>query len=178
VTQWRQIVGWPYEVSDDGQVRRAAPARNSYVGKVLRPNTDRYGYLYVRLSRSGQVKDFKVHRLVCWAFNGPPADDEDQVCHIDGDQTNNVPSNLTWGTAQANADDRHRHGTTQRGEAHFRSLLTVTQVQQLRREADMARVGRRRVPRGFCFRKAKELGVTEYTVRDIISKSGKSWRWL
>ena len=46
-------------------------------------------------------KTYKVHRLVCEAFNGPPFDGA--VCmHMDEDARNNRPSNLKWGTQKEN----------------------------------------------------------------------------
>jgi hypothetical protein len=46
-------------------------------------------------------KSYKVHQLVCEAFNGPKQ--EGQVClHLDEDYTNNKPTNLAWGTQKEN----------------------------------------------------------------------------
>lgn len=46
-------------------------------------------------------KTYKVHRLVCEAFNGSPK--KGQVCmHVDEDSRNNVPRNLEWGTQKQN----------------------------------------------------------------------------
>jgi len=46
-------------------------------------------------------KTYKVHRLVCEAFNGPPF--EGAVCmHLDSDYKNNKPENLAWGTQKEN----------------------------------------------------------------------------
>jgi hypothetical protein len=46
-------------------------------------------------------KTFKVARLVCEGFNGPPP--TDAVCmHLDENASNNVPSNLAWGTQKEN----------------------------------------------------------------------------
>lgn len=46
-------------------------------------------------------KTYKIHQLVCEAFNGPKQ--EGQVCmHLDEDYKNNRPDNLTWGTQKEN----------------------------------------------------------------------------
>ena len=46
-------------------------------------------------------KTYKVHRLVCEAFNGTPP--EGAVCmHLDEDSRNNRPGNLRWGTQKEN----------------------------------------------------------------------------
>jgi hypothetical protein len=46
-------------------------------------------------------KTYKIHQLVCEAFNGPKQ--EGQVCmHLNEDYKNNRPDNLTWGTQKEN----------------------------------------------------------------------------
>lgn len=84
---WIEIEGYPnYAVSNDGQVM------NVITDTVLslRPN-DR-GYLRVRLSNEGTVREFYVHKLVGRAFFNFPL--EEQTIHYDGDQYNNSISNL------------------------------------------------------------------------------------
>ena len=160
---WLSVPDWPYEVSDQGRVRRAAPAANSHSGRVLRPNIDRYGYPYVRLSQSGVVRDFKVHRLVAQAFHGEPPEGS-QTCHRNGDRQDNRPVNLCWGSAADNAADRDKHGTTQAGEKHIRSVFTQQQIDELRTKHAEALEGRQRVPRGWVQQKAAEFGVPRNTL--------------
>ena len=46
-------------------------------------------------------KTYRVHRLICEAFNGKP--ENGQVCmHLDEDASNNRPDNLKWGTQKEN----------------------------------------------------------------------------
>lgn len=46
-------------------------------------------------------KTYKVARVVCETFNGPPS--EDSLCmHLDEDSRNNRPDNLAWGTQKQN----------------------------------------------------------------------------
>lgn len=47
-------------------------------------------------------KTYKVHRLVCEAFNGPPPFQNAVCMHLDEDFENNRPSNLKWGTQKEN----------------------------------------------------------------------------
>lgn len=47
-------------------------------------------------------KTYKVARLVCEAFNGPPTSDQCVCMHIDENARNNTPSNLQWGTQKEN----------------------------------------------------------------------------
>lgn len=106
--EWRPIDGFPgYEVSNLGHVlsrRRRSP-------RVLSPNPNQWGYLMVTMTRAdGRPCSRTVHRLVADAFLGPCPDGM-EVCHNDGDKTNNAPANLRFDTKSANALDRVRHGT-------------------------------------------------------------------
>jgi hypothetical protein len=47
-------------------------------------------------------KTYKLARLVCEAFNGPPPEGRDVCMHLDEDSRNNRPSNLAWGTQREN----------------------------------------------------------------------------
>lgn len=110
-------------------------------------------------------KKFEVHRLVALAFRGPRPP-QYQVRHLDGVKTNNVPSNLKWGTAQENADDRERHGRTARGE-RGKSKVTERDVREIRR----------RVSRGEEQKKImSEYGLSRSGINHIIT--GKNWSWL
>lgn len=47
-------------------------------------------------------KSYKIHQLVCEAFNGPKPFDRAVVMHDDENPRNNVPKNLIWGTQKQN----------------------------------------------------------------------------
>ena len=47
-------------------------------------------------------KTYKVARLVCEAFNGPPSAEKNVCMHLDENARNNKPSNLAWGTQKEN----------------------------------------------------------------------------
>lgn len=110
--QWSTVAGWDefYEVSDMGRVRRIAGGqgvRSQGTCKKLSP--DMAGYLCTTLNRPGEQIRPHVHRLVLEAFRGPCP--EGMECrHIDGNQQNNWLSNLAWGTAKENAEDRVLQG--------------------------------------------------------------------
>lgn len=118
VEKWRAIPGYEgrYEVSDQGQVRslglrvKARGGKTAFrKGKVLRTAVKAHGYLQVTLiDAKGRRWCALVHQLVCLAFVGPASGL--QVCHWDGDRTNNCLSNLRYGTASDNSADRWRHG--------------------------------------------------------------------
>lgn len=54
-----------------------------------------YGTLY-------RGKNYKVHRLICEAFHGPPPKDKPVVIHINENALDNRPENLKWGTMKEN----------------------------------------------------------------------------
>ena len=47
-------------------------------------------------------KTYKVHRLVCEAFHGPPSKEKSVCIHLDEDYRNNQPTNLKWSTQKEN----------------------------------------------------------------------------
>ena len=49
-----------------------------------------------------QGKNYKIHRLVCEAFHGPPPFARAVVIHLDENALNNSPDNLRWGTQKEN----------------------------------------------------------------------------
>ena len=124
VEEWRSITEWPgYEVSSLGRIRRD--------GHIKKPFPDRKGYLKVKLWRLSKAKNLLVHRLVAEHFIGPAP--VDQVCrHLNGDKTDNNPSNLAYGTRAQNEADKIKHGTALAGEGHHQSKLTDVQVASIR----------------------------------------------
>lgn len=103
-----------YEVSTLGRVRsldryvkgRITPFKALRKGRVLIPHPSRRGYLRVILvDQYGKNKNISVHRLVAIAFVEGRSEVKNQVNHIDGDKSNNTPSNLEWCTIGHN--NRH-----------------------------------------------------------------------
>lgn len=47
-------------------------------------------------------KTYRVARLVCEAFNGPPPFNGAVCMHRDENSANNAPENLAWGTQKEN----------------------------------------------------------------------------
>lgn len=160
--RWKPVVGFEglYEVSDQGRVRNRH-------GKVLKPrwltNTSGNRYARYSLCHDGVIKDAYVHALVLEAFVGPRPKDFEGA-HLDGDSTRNVLGNLEWKSAQGNADDRVRHGTTTRGERNPMAQLCERDVLEIRAQA-AAGVPRRDI--------AARLGTRTYNVTRIIERQ----RW-
>ena len=101
------VTGFPdSEVSEYGHVRRSILSRGGRNHAQLRSWViDGYEHVNLR-GADGQQHRRSVHRLVCIAFHGPPKSDKPMVCHKDAAKLNNHESNLYWGDAQDNADDK------------------------------------------------------------------------
>lgn len=99
--------------------------------KRLAPGTTSKGYCTITPARDGKYATQLVHRLVCEAFYGPAPAGLDQVRHLNGDQVDNAPENLDWGTQEQNWRDRAAHGGGM-GEAHHAAKLTQADVAAIR----------------------------------------------
>ena len=114
--RWKPIRGWEdhYAISSWGRVQNI---RTSMIRKLR--YRDSKGHQSVSLVRgdgkrsSGNLKDFKVARLVATHFLENPRD-LPEVCHIDGKAWNDNSSNLYWGTRKDNARDSMVHGTNRK----------------------------------------------------------------
>lgn len=113
---WRQVDGYPYEVSDHGRVRRTVRRSGVWSGRILRQAFDGHGYPFVVLCRDGQAKQIKVHKLVLAAFVGPRPSPKHQCNHRDGNKRNNVLANLEYVTASENVRHAWRTGLHRRRE--------------------------------------------------------------
>ena len=136
--EWKPLPWRPHvEVSNLGLVRRKCfrDARGHLCKeRLLKQYQMPNGYLTVSVKPPNGSREIPmlVHRLVCWAFNGPPPFDESEVRHLDGCRVNNEPENLAWGTSAENASDRNRHGTHRRGDSSPRSRIKESDVPVIR----------------------------------------------
>jgi hypothetical protein len=101
--EWKAIRGHRgYQASDLGRVRsvpRTLRDGRTAGGLVLVPTPDKDGYQRVRLGRSM----VGVHVAVALAWHGPP-----EVRHLNGDQGDNKPGNLAWGSRRENERDKRK----------------------------------------------------------------------
>lgn len=141
--KWHTIAKFPlYEVSDQGQVRRATSGQGTRTGSVLRPRPTHDGYLRVTLyDGSGKPKDKYIHCLVLEAFLGVvPEGCEGN--HIDGNKANNRLGNLEYVTHAENVrHSKHILGVgfcppLVQGEAHYKAKLREDDVRDIRRRVD------------------------------------------
>lgn len=103
--EWRTVAIAPdYEVSNLGRVR----SRKFGKVRVLRPCVNAAGYHNHTLSVAGQPIFTYAHVLVMEAFVGPRPEGL-IIRHWDDDKSNNVVSNLLYGTYLDNARDAKRN---------------------------------------------------------------------
>lgn len=100
---WKDIKGYEslYQVSNLGRVKSLARKviKKNYVSfkkeRILKQQTDRYGYKKVILQRNYQIKTFSIHRLVAEAFLENPYN-LPQINHKDENKENNCVLNLEY----------------------------------------------------------------------------------
>lgn len=122
--EWREVPGkWPYEVSDQGRVRRSEPGKGTQVGRVLKPYDTHNGYKFVHLCKNGESSPYRVHRLVLRAFVGP-CPEGCEADHINRVRDDNRLENLRWLDALKNRG--------QRADTISRAKLTREEVIEIR----------------------------------------------
>ena len=162
-----------YEVSSYGNLRTYLSANGkgglrATARPVTQYPTPKKEYLRVKLiGHDGKPVDMPVHQAVLFAFHGPRPTPEHDSCHGDGNARNNHWRNLRWDTKQANADDRVNHGTQVRGEAVGLSVLTETQVLEIRKALPHWKKG---MGREF----AIKFGVGDSAIHSV--KVGQTWK--
>jgi len=115
--EWRDIVGFngSYSVSNTGRVRRNSGTTSngrSWKGKILKPRFNRGGYVKYTLYRDGKPVYVVAHRLVCFAFHGPPPSGKPLALHRDDNPQNNHVTNLYWGSLSDNQRDVLANGNS------------------------------------------------------------------
>ncbi len=125
--EWRDIPGYEgyYQASDLGRVRsldRIITDRNGKSffkrGKILKPAVKKTGYLMVALNMNAVVATPSVHSLVALCFLGKRPEGF-EVCHGNGDPSDNGLENLRYDTPASNAADILLHGRNkERNKTH------------------------------------------------------------
>lgn len=116
----------------------------------------RYGFCY-------NGKNYRVHRLVCEAFNGPAPGPDQVVMHLDENALNNRPENLQWGTQSENLRaPGFLAFCRRRGKAAPK--ITEDQAKEVKYGG------------GSCKAVATKFGISASTVSNI--RAGRSWRHL
>jgi hypothetical protein len=159
--EWRDVLGYEgmYKVSNTGEVY------SEHSGRLLKLRTVSKFYKRAVLSRENKATGHAVHKLVLEAFDRPRPKGM-QARHLDGNPSNNKISNLRWGTAKENAEDKRRHGTLPKGEVHGKSKLSCKAVRDIKKNLTLDAVSE------F----AQKYNVTNTTIMDIYKQ--KTWGHL
>lgn len=125
-----------YMAGSDGQIysrtRYKGFGRKEYVEWYpLKGHVTPKGYQTISMSHNNKKITKSVHRLVCMAFHGMPANPSSQVRHLDSNPKNSQPSNLKWGSQQENWLDRKAAGHGISGEKHPMAKLTDFEMKAL-----------------------------------------------
>jgi lambda repressor-like predicted transcriptional regulator len=166
---WKDIPEFTglYQVSSEGRVRSldrivfndGNGALCNLKGKVLKPNSDRGGYLYVSLVKDKvKTKSVKIHRLVATCFCNHP-EEATEVNHKNGLRHDNRAENLEWVTRSQNIRDIYKRGLNTNGERNNASKLENAHIGIIASLYDSG-VSQYVI--------AKAFGVTQGTISNII----------
>lgn len=113
-----------YKFGSDGSVWSL---RN---GRRMKHRLNRGAPMLTLCERNHKTNHY-VSRLIAEAFHGPCPKGMEVRHFPDRDQTNNTPSNLTYGTHKQNIADQLIHGTRLFGDASTCAKLTTAQVMNI-----------------------------------------------
>ena len=163
--KWKDIPGFEgkYQASTYGRIRsvdryveghskNGKPFKRFHKGRVLSPAPTHGGYLGVNL---GHRPHYTVHSLVALAFHGSRPKGAD-VRHLNGDQKDNRPTNLAYGTHAENEADKGR-----------KTRLTDEQVKEIRYKAETLCRSNEAIGR--------EYGITGSYVNMIKKRKALAW---
>lgn len=171
---WKSIPDFDgYEVSNTGQVRSSYKhfgkkgwGISDKPVKILKPHCDHRGYRSVNLRRDGKTYRRRIGNLVLLAFIGLKPDGM-EVCHNDGNPSDDCFDNLRYDTHKANIGDAIKHGTMRcDGERSNSAKLTNAQVKAIREQYASGNISHRAL--------ARKYQVNQSSISDIVT--GKSYR--
>lgn len=131
IIEWKLLPGYPYEVSNCGQIRRSEGGPGAQVGRLLSPGHPLSGYVTYCGSKDGKYFWLTANRAVALAFLGPPPTPQHEAAHNDGNKSNNWVGNIRWATPKENTADSIRHGTKYIFPPFIRRILTKVQVKKI-----------------------------------------------
>lgn len=107
-----------WKIGDEGTVY------SKFLGRNLRPNVNKNGYVVVRYKDKDMSRGALVHRLVYEAFNGPIAEGM-QINHKNGIKTDNRLENLEATTPSENITHAYDNNLIEVsfGESHWKAKL-------------------------------------------------------
>ena len=167
--EWRPVGGWPYSVSSLGRVKRTKAARGATKEMILSRRVASNGYPTANLRNRSRQWQITVHRLVAFAFLGPPPTPKHEINHKNGIKTDSRVGNLEWVTRSQNCLHAFRTGlqmpVRNNGELSGSAKLT---------EVDVAAIRKRYGHGGITqYDLAAEYGVSQGQISYIVN--GRCW---
>ena len=156
---WKDIPGFEgyYEASSMGNIRRVGAK------KALAKTINKDGYVSHVFSVNNKRHNILAHKTIALTFKGPCP--KGQVTrHKNGIRTDNVETNLHYGTPADNSTDMVRHGTQAKGVTCTRSKLTEQDVLAIRASNEPHQVI------------AERFGVTQGNISQIRSRT--TWKHI
>lgn len=113
--KWKDIEGLEgvYQASNCGRIKsldrttvcdsKFGEQKRFLHGRIIKQSLNFNGYYELGLYLNGSRKTYTVHRLIAITFV-PKENGKDNVDHIDGNQKNNISSNLRWCTHYENCN--------------------------------------------------------------------------
>lgn len=145
---WKEIKGYEgyYEVSNLGRFRsmdRIIIFKDGrkvfYKGKNINGTIGRDGYIDVKLSKNGEIKTRKLHRLISQTFIFKEDYINLEVNHIDYNRTNNNINNLEWVSHVDNvhhSSKKGRYKDNVRGCKNGRANYSEEEIKYIRKLYD------------------------------------------
>ena len=157
--------------------------RNTGKTAILKPATDKKGYLRVGLVIDGKLTTKKVHRLVAESFI-PNPENKPQVNHKNGVKSDNRVENLEWCTNKENYLHAVENGLSFTVDDSFRSKCVNNVIkkgsektQSILNEKKVLEIREKYKPRIYTREKLSlEYGVTISCIKDVLSR--KSWNHI
>ncbi len=101
------IIGYEKHYS----INRLGEVINNKTNRLLKPRSDRRGYLRVNLYKTKVIRTIFIHRLLALQFL-PNPNNYNIIDHIDQNKQNNSLENLRWTTASVNNRNCNRKNTS------------------------------------------------------------------
>lgn len=168
---WKNVPGYEglYQVSNLGRVKSLEKKYINSLGRtvirkecLLSLKPTKRNRVKVVLSKEKSKKYIDVHILVALAFIGERPKGYD-VCHKDGNPSNNNVNNLRYDTRSENIIDNYRYGS--KHSSGKLSIDDVLEIRKLHRENNIS-----------CAKLARSYNVGRTTVSKIVNR--KSYTWL
>ena len=181
--QWTDIKGYEglYQVSSQGNVKslertflfgKDYQIEQRHPERLLTIRTYKKGYKYVGLSKNGEVRKFKVHRLVAQAFI-PNPNNLPCIDHKNGVRGDNRVENLHWVDAFENMNNPHTLKASRESKLGARTPMKMKQrpVLMIDRTSKQI-VGEYE----GCKAAARELGLDSSVISRCCRKEGRTYK--